>query len=514
MEAEHDRKLKEAQTQENVVVRWDQGLNMKRIAYFKLTKISDGEIKLSAGDELLLRYKGELAAPWESRGHVIKSSTASDEVALELKRSDAPLECTHDFVVDFVWKSTSFDRMQSAMKTFAIDESSVSGYLYHKLLGHEVEQITLPIKMPKRFSAPNLPDLNHSQVSAVKAVLQKPLSLIQGPPGTGKTVTSATIVYHLATINQGQVLVCAPSNVAVDQLTEKIHQTGLKVVRVMAKSREDAASSISFLTLHAQVANNDSNATQAAEPECLIPLVMGCKQAVLVGDHYQLGPVIMNRKAAKAGLSQSLFERLIILGHRPIRLQVQYRMHPALSEFPSNMFYEGSLQNGVTVADRRSTVDFPWPNKDSPMFFLGSVGPEEASSSGTSYLNRTEAANCEKIVTRFLKAGVHPFNIGVITPYEGQRAYIVNHMQMAGTLKKDLYKDVEVASVDAFQGREKDFIILSCVRSNDQSGIGFLSDPRRLNVALTRAKYGICLLGNPKVLSKNPLWYELLMLFS
>jgi len=75
----------------------------------------------------------------------------------------------------------------------------------------------------------------------------------------------------------------------------------------------------------------------------LIPIVLGAKQVILVGDHQQLGPVIMNKKAAKAGLSQSLFERLVQLGIRPIRLQVQYRMHPCLSEFPSNFFYEGFL---------------------------------------------------------------------------------------------------------------------------------------------------------------------------
>lgn len=77
--------------------------------------------------------------------------------------------------------------------------------------------------------------------------------------------------------------------------------------------------------------------TQAMEAECFIPIVLGVKQIVLVGDHCQLGPVVMCKKAAKAGLTQSLFERLVLLGHRPIRLQVQYRMHPALSEFPSNM---------------------------------------------------------------------------------------------------------------------------------------------------------------------------------
>ena len=90
--------------------------------------------------------------------------------------------------------------------------------------------------------------------------------------------------------------------------------------------------------------------TQATEPECMIPVVMGCRQLVLVGDHCQLGPVVMCKKAAKAGFSQSLFERLVILGIRPNRLQVQYRMHPALSAFPSNLFYEGSLQNGVTTS--------------------------------------------------------------------------------------------------------------------------------------------------------------------
>lgn len=254
--------------------------------------------------------------------------------------------------------------------------------------------------------------------------------------------------------------------------------------------------------------------TQSAEPECMIPLVLGCKQVVLVGDHQQLGPVIMNKKAAKAGLNQSLFERLVILGCSPIRLQVQYRMHPCLSEFPSNMFYDGSLQNGVTVQQRlKREIDFPWPVGDNPMMFWSNLGNEEISASGTSYLNRTEASNVEKIVTRFFKAGVRPESIGVITPYEGQRSYIVSTMQTQGTFKKDNYKEIEVASVDAFQGREKDFIVLSCVRSNDHQGIGFLSDPRRLNVALTRAKYGLVILGNPKVLSKHPLWHWLLLHF-
>jgi regulator of nonsense transcripts 1 len=581
LEADYDKKMKESQTQDGVSVRWDMGLNKKRVAHFLFPK-ADNELRLVPGDELKLRFVGDAThQPWQSVGHVVKIT--NEEVALELRSNQgAPVEATHGFSVDFVWKSTSFDRMQSAMKTFAVDETSVSGYIYHRLLGHDVEPQAIRTPLPKRFSAPGLPELNHSQVFAVKSCLQKSLTLIQGPPGTGKTVTSASIVYQLVKQNQGQVLVCAPSNVAVDQLTEKIHATGLKCVRLCAKSREAVSSPVEFLTLHYQVRHLESpdkselhklqqlkdeqgelsssdekrykslkrsaereilqnadvicctcvgggdprlshsrfrcvlidESTQATEPECLIPLVLGAKQVVLVGDHCQLGPVIMCKKAARAGLSQSLFERLVMLGIKPIRLQVQYRMHPCLSEFPSNTFYEGTLQNGVTINERLyKGIDFPWPVPTKPMFFYNCIGQEEISSSGTSYLNRTEATTCEKIVTHFLKSGVNPSQIGVITPYEGQRAYIVNYMQRSGSLRPQLYKEIEVASVDSFQGREKDFIILSCVRSNEHQGIGFLNDPRRLNVALTRSRYGIVILGNPKVLSKQPLWNNLLVHF-
>jgi regulator of nonsense transcripts 1 len=194
------------------------------------------------------------------------------------------------------------------------------------------------------------------------------------------------------------------------------------------------------------------------EAECFIPIVLGVKQLVLVGDHCQLGPVVMCKKAAKAGLTQSLFERLVLLGIRPIRLQVQYRMHPSLSEFASNMFYEGTLQNGVSDLERQFLgADLKWPNPSRPMYFLISTGNEEmastgivyiethiymkftficmnlfmhinihihmlykyinirkslilymyiCASTGTSFLNRTEAASVEKIVSMYLKNGI------------------------------------------------------------------------------------------------------------
>ncbi|XP_022697814.1 regulator of nonsense transcripts 1-like isoform X2 [Varroa jacobsoni] len=590
MEADYDRKLKEAQTQEDVHVRWDMGLNKKPLAYFGIAR-SDTDMRLMHGDELRLRYVGDMHKPWSGVGHVIKiPDSHSEEVGIELKAAPAhasppPTDCTVNFVVDFVWKATSFERMQAALRRFAVDEASVSGYIYHRLLGHEVEDIVLRCQLPKHFSAPNLPELNRSQVFAVRHALQRPLSLIQGPPGTGKTVTSASIVFHLAKQGHGPVLVCAPSNIAVDQLTEKIHRTRLKVVRLCAKSREAINSPVSFLALHNQVRNMEANASQhvselkklqqlkdetgelssadekryrtlkrlcerelleaadvicctcvgagdprllrlkfhsilidecmqATEPECMVPVVLGAKQLILVGDHCQLGPVVMCKRAARAGLAQSLFERLVLLGIRPLRLEVQYRMHPALSEFPSNLFYEGSLQNGVFAEERRlKGVDFPFPQADKPMFFWCCNGQEEIAASGTSYLNRTEAALVEKMATRFLRSSVKPEQIGVITPYEGQRAFLVQHMQYSGSLHAKLYQDIEVASVDAFQGREKDLIIMSCVRSNEHQGIGFLNDPRRLNVALTRARFGLIIVGNPKVLAKQPLWNHLLAFY-
>lgn len=236
-------------------------------------------------------------------------------------------------------------------------------------------------------------------------------------------MTSATIVFHMVKTQPSNdkkpVLVCAPSNTAVDQLTEKIHQTGLKVVRLLAKSREAINSPVSFLALHNQIRSLDitselsklqqlkdetgelsmvddrryrklkrqyerklldaadvicctcigagdvrlsemrfnsvliDESMQSTEPECMVPVVLGTNKLVLVGDNCQTGPCVLNKKAAKAGLDQSLFDRLVVLGIRPIRLEVQYRMHPLLALFSSNFFYEGCLQNGVQAADRK-----------------------------------------------------------------------------------------------------------------------------------------------------------------
>ncbi|KDQ61184.1 hypothetical protein JAAARDRAFT_574648 [Jaapia argillacea MUCL 33604] len=220
IEADYDKRLKESQTQTDIAVRWDVGLNQKRIAWFSMPKLESGEVRLAVGDELRLRYAGELHKAWDGVGHVIKiPNNVSDEIALELRKSDGvPTECTHNFAADFVWKSTSFDRMQLAMKTFAVDEKSVSGYIYHKLLGHELEPQSLRTQMPKRFSAPGLPELNHSQMNRQ----DRHFSLGRLPPRQDEPRPSP-------------------------------------FVRLTAKSREALDSSVAFLTLHQQVANNTTH---------------------------------------------------------------------------------------------------------------------------------------------------------------------------------------------------------------------------------------------------------------
>merc|ERR1712146_755287 len=114
-------------------------------------------------------------------------------------RKDIPTDITEFFTAECVWRGVSYKRMNEALLDFENEESSVSGYLYYKLLGKNIpDQEFKDVEMPRTYSVPGLPEINHSQLSAIRSVLPKPLSLIQGPPGTGKTVTSATLVYHLA----------------------------------------------------------------------------------------------------------------------------------------------------------------------------------------------------------------------------------------------------------------------------------------------------------------------------
>ena len=241
-------------------------------------------------------------------------------------------------------------------------------------------------------------------------------------------------------------------------------------------------------------------ATQATEPASLVPLVRGARQIVLVGDHRQLPPTVISRRAENGGLRRSLFERLVAMGIEPMLLDTQYRMHPAISDFPNRIFYEGRLVDGITAADRPNPAGLLWNDWEVPMAFLPVNGDELLSPDGASKENPAEAGWVAKILENLLQAGdLEETDIGIITPYAGQ----VRAIRDALPERND---SVEVHTVDGYQGREKEVIIFSCVRSNSDGIVGFLSDARRLNVALTRAKRGLIVIGDPDTLRNDETW--------
>ncbi len=249
-------------------------------------------------------------------------------------------------------------------------------------------------------------------------------------------------------------------------------------------------------------------ATQATEPATLVPITRGCKQLVLVGDHKQLPPTVISSRAEKIGLNISLFERLIELGVSSTMLLEQYRMHPCIAEFPSLQSYDGLLSNAVSEQERLAPVGLIWPDFENPVAFLPVEGGEIVSPDGHSKANYSEAGWVLRMVESILLGGdILPQEIGIITPYNGQVRAINELMEATGDLEiGGKWDGIEVKSIDGYQGREKEVIVLSAVRSNPKGNVGFLDDSRRLNVALTRAKRGLVVIGDPKTLRNQRDW--------
>ena len=241
-------------------------------------------------------------------------------------------------------------------------------------------------------------------------------------------------------------------------------------------------------------------ATQATEPSALVPIVKGARQLILVGDHRQLPPTVTSRSAEEGGLDIPLFERLLSNGLPAHMLTTQYRMHPTIREFPSSRFYENKLEDGCSSSDRPPAAGFLWPDWDKPVAFVPVHGAEIEEESGSSRSNMDEAAIVVQIVNDLLAPGdLTPEDIGVISPYAGQ-------VRLIRSMVDDVIEGLEVKSVDGYQGREKEIIVLSTVRANDAGKVGFLSNYRRLNVALTRAKRGLIVIGDDRTLRNDSTW--------
>ncbi|WP_020475618.1 AAA domain-containing protein [Zavarzinella formosa] len=250
-------------------------------------------------------------------------------------------------------------------------------------------------------------------------------------------------------------------------------------------------------------------AGQSTEPACWLPL-MRVEKLVLAGDHRQLPATVLSREAAESGLSISLMERLTDrFGPQIARLlTVQHRMNSAIMEFSNAEFYEGALVSHESVAAHR-LCDLEGvtrePLTEQPVRFIDTAGAshdEELEEESGSRRNPQEANLAVTYARRLLAAGVPPTSIGVISPYRAQVRLLRDKLADV--------PDLEVDSVDGFQGREKEAIVISFVRSNHEGEIGFLGDTRRTNVAFTRARRSLIVIGDSATLSNHPFYQRMM----
>ena len=460
--------------------------------------------------------------------------------------------------------------------------------------------------------------LNESQTQALTLVRSaRDLALIHGPPGTGKTTTLVEIIAQdvLTQSPKTPLLVCAPSNAAVDLLTEKLAARGLKVVRVGHPARiqplllehsldekiqshrnyafvqqlrsqahelrkqaqtfkrnfdaearlqrqslqAEARAMIKESVGHEQRMTQDvldvadvitatlvgaahpvlrdrsfasvyiDEAAQALEPACWIPICR-CERVIMAGDHCQLPPTIISNEAARGGLQQTLFEKCIKRHPQAsVLLQTQYRMNAVIMGFSNAQFYEGKLLAHESVKDHSLLAVIPaqagiprerngipayagmtgmagMAGPAAPLEFIDTSGTdcEEVQQTGSSSLhNPLEADLLLKHFQQLLPQISNPHvTIGIITPYRDQVTYLRS--------KFTAYPNVTINSVDAFQGQERDLIYISLVRSNERGELGFLSDTRRMNVAMTRACKKLVILGNGGTLAQHPFYAALI----
>ncbi|CAN1165210.1 Probable helicase MAGATAMA 3 [Linum perenne] len=247
-------------------------------------------------------------------------------------------------------------------------------------------------------------------------------------------------------------------------------------------------------------------AAQLKECESALALQLkGLNHAILIGDECQLPPMVQSQACAESGYGRSLFERLTLLGHPRHLLNVQYRMHPSISCLPNSMFYSSKIQDGPNVKESGYEKCFLPGPMFGPYSFLNVKGGSEFTDYvGRSKKNMVEASIVLKLVQNLHKAWMvskEKLSVGVISPYAAQVAEI--QRKLGRSFERIDGFTVKVRSVDGFQGGEEDIIIISTVRSNSRGAIGFLSNGQRANVALTRARHCMWILGSETTLMKS-----------
>ncbi len=297
-----------------------------------------------------------------------------------------------------------------------------------------------------------------------------------------------------------------------DRATElelAIHSSLMDAARVVACTLAGAANrTLDGMKFHTLVVDE---AAQALEAAVWIPL-QKCQRLVLAGDHRQLPPTIKSGAAAKGGLGKTLMETLAQEKPECVSLlNVQYRMNEAIARFSSEMFYGGRLESAPGVKSR-GILDY-----DTPVSWIDSSAVDSKEEFvGDTYgrINRAEAALTLDTLKKYI-AGigkerllVENTDIGVISPYKAQ-VQLLRRMFGRDAFLRPFRNSITVNTVDGFQGQERDIIIISLVRANEDGSIGFLSDIRRMNVAITRARMKLFILGNAETLRKHPFYRKL-----
>lgn len=491
--------------------------------------------------------------------------------------------------VELLFDDNSYDEMQNALKT--ANEQYEKGNSLIKILIGEKEPNFITSHSCERGVGSAV--LNPSQNEAVNKILTaNELAIIHGPPGTGKTTTLVQAIKALVKQNNDKVLVVAPSNTAVDLLSEKLHNEGLNVLRVGNPAR--VSDELMSLTLDAKMANHDllketkrlkkqaqeyknmahkykrsfgraeseqrkalfaeahkimkevgnteqyiiddvvakaqvitatlvganhytvsnlnyktvviDEAGQALEPACWIP-ILKAEKVILAGDHCQLPPTIKSDEAARGGLLKTLLEKCVENHPEAVTLlDEQYRMNTEIMGYSSKVFYENRLKAHASVAKNRLLSD------DSPLLFIDTAGCGfDEKLEGTSSTNPEEAALLFKHFTAFVEEIKSKFTketfptVAVISPYKQQIGILKEQLEHSPELR-DVKDKIAINTIDSFQGQERDIVYISLVRSNDRGEIGFLNDIRRMNVAMSRARKKLVVVGDSATLAQHPFY--------
>jgi superfamily I DNA and/or RNA helicase len=522
--------------------------------------------------------------PKKDRVEGIISYQFANRLKLTLRTDELP-DWTRDgkLGIDLLFDEYSYEEMQSAVKQASVlSEKNKEGSIIRILTGQDS-----PSFKTGTITFTN-PALNPSQQEAVEKILTaNELAIVHGPPGTGKTTTLVKAVKAMIIQDQQKILVVAPSNTAVDLLSEKISEEGINVIRIGNPVR--VSDRLLSLTLDSKIADHPSTkelkrlrrqalelrdmahkykrnfgkaerdqrkalfqeahnimkqventeqyiidnlltkaqvitatlvganhytirnlqfdtvvideAGQAIEPACWIPILKANK-VVFAGDHFQLPPTIKSTEAGRKGLNVTLMEKCVSLHPGAVHiLEVQYRMNEIIMGFSSKEFYNDKLKAHPSVGYR-----LLFPN-DVPLVYIDTAGCGfEEKLEGTSTTNPEEASFLFSHLTQLASELKNHYNnesfptVGVISPYKEQ-IYILQELLLQSTALEPYRDKISVNTVDSFQGQERDIIYISMTRSNTENKIGFLSDIRRMNVAMTRARKKLVVIGDSGTLS-------------